>query len=436
MRTGDALLHACLDNPDDDVPRLVYADWLEENGDSGRAQFIRLQLLIAQHYRTGDVPPGVEARESELRLAHEAKWNPLPPSLRDTGSFDRGFINHVLVSTDEEAAAAARCPEVLQVAVGEGDFTDAGLAHLASLPYLVELSLGRAALTGDGMRALAQHPRLRRIEVTSYATITGSWLRYFRDAPRLVRIRTYSTRRDEAAPEEWAEWEESRAKRFKRMPVEDRGRAARAFLFDEEYSGWKGEGSLRLIQTHVTDADLELIAVLTGLKNLDLYETDVTSRGLRRLSECAELRILSLGNNDIDDLDGLAGMAQLRELGLIGMHVYRTGGGDEYPLTDTGTGVLATLTDLESLDLRFNPITDVTLERLAGLTKLRKLELDNTSITDHGLVHLRSLKNLEYLGLEDTPVTSKGAKELLGRLPKLRIEGKTNKAGRRRRPKK
>ena len=31
--THDAFLRAILDAPDDDTPRLVYADWLEERGE-------------------------------------------------------------------------------------------------------------------------------------------------------------------------------------------------------------------------------------------------------------------------------------------------------------------------------------------------------------------------------------------------------------------
>lgn len=40
---GGALLRAVLEKPEDDAPRLIYADWLEENGDGERAEFIRLQ---------------------------------------------------------------------------------------------------------------------------------------------------------------------------------------------------------------------------------------------------------------------------------------------------------------------------------------------------------------------------------------------------------
>ena len=44
--TGTALLAAILANPDEDTPRLVYADWLEENGEPERAEFIRVQCEL------------------------------------------------------------------------------------------------------------------------------------------------------------------------------------------------------------------------------------------------------------------------------------------------------------------------------------------------------------------------------------------------------
>lgn len=42
-----AFLRAIRDNPDDDLKRLVYADWLEENGEEARSDFIRVQVELA-----------------------------------------------------------------------------------------------------------------------------------------------------------------------------------------------------------------------------------------------------------------------------------------------------------------------------------------------------------------------------------------------------
>lgn len=48
MTHDDAFLQAILEAPDDDTPRLIYADWLDEHGDPARAEFIRLQYQIEE----------------------------------------------------------------------------------------------------------------------------------------------------------------------------------------------------------------------------------------------------------------------------------------------------------------------------------------------------------------------------------------------------
>jgi uncharacterized protein (TIGR02996 family) len=45
----DALLGSVLASPEDDAPRLVYADYLEENGEADRARFIRRQIHNARN---------------------------------------------------------------------------------------------------------------------------------------------------------------------------------------------------------------------------------------------------------------------------------------------------------------------------------------------------------------------------------------------------
>jgi uncharacterized protein (TIGR02996 family) len=46
-----ALLRAVLEAPDDDAPRLVMADWLEDHGEPGRAEFVRVQVELARSKR-------------------------------------------------------------------------------------------------------------------------------------------------------------------------------------------------------------------------------------------------------------------------------------------------------------------------------------------------------------------------------------------------
>src|SRR5262249_22968487 len=69
----ESFLHAIREAPEDDGPRLVMADWFEDNGDPGRAEFIRAQVRLA-----GDLNPderrALEQREQELLTANFTYW--------------------------------------------------------------------------------------------------------------------------------------------------------------------------------------------------------------------------------------------------------------------------------------------------------------------------------------------------------------------------
>ena len=59
-------LRAIRAEPNEDFPRLVYADWLEENGQAERAEFIRIQCAIAAG--TDDDPKRLALTHRENRL--------------------------------------------------------------------------------------------------------------------------------------------------------------------------------------------------------------------------------------------------------------------------------------------------------------------------------------------------------------------------------
>lgn len=46
MTDRDSFLRAIIENPQDDALRLIFADWLDEHGDSGRTEFIRVQVEL------------------------------------------------------------------------------------------------------------------------------------------------------------------------------------------------------------------------------------------------------------------------------------------------------------------------------------------------------------------------------------------------------
>src|SRR4051794_10588190 len=87
-----SLLQGCKDAPDDDAPRLVLADWLEEHGESDRAEFVRLSVrLAAQEVAVGDEAPSL-ARLHELSARHATRWLGALPDLGERLAFRRGLL--------------------------------------------------------------------------------------------------------------------------------------------------------------------------------------------------------------------------------------------------------------------------------------------------------------------------------------------------------
>lgn len=92
MRTREALLQAIADDPTDDELRLIYADWLEEDGDPARAEFIRVQIELASLPWPSERATVLSARAQALQHEHGQRWKEeLPPAFRDFTAYDRGF---------------------------------------------------------------------------------------------------------------------------------------------------------------------------------------------------------------------------------------------------------------------------------------------------------------------------------------------------------
>jgi uncharacterized protein (TIGR02996 family) len=80
-----ALLAAIVAHPDEDTPRLMYADWLDENGDPARAEFIRLH--IEWDRRPPYSPPAADLRARLIAAWESAGLNETP------NIYERGFIS-------------------------------------------------------------------------------------------------------------------------------------------------------------------------------------------------------------------------------------------------------------------------------------------------------------------------------------------------------
>lgn len=73
-----ALLQTCKDDLDDDTPRLILADWLEDHGETARAEFIRVQCE-ASHLTLAPVGIPINSGGSILLVQCEANHLTLAP---------------------------------------------------------------------------------------------------------------------------------------------------------------------------------------------------------------------------------------------------------------------------------------------------------------------------------------------------------------------
>src|SRR5579864_2131639 len=93
----NAFLHTICAHPDDDAPRLVYADWLDERGDP-RGEFIRVQCELAGLREDDPKWTALKEREQTLLSQHHEKWlKEIPEWAREDVEFHRGFVDSVAV---------------------------------------------------------------------------------------------------------------------------------------------------------------------------------------------------------------------------------------------------------------------------------------------------------------------------------------------------
>jgi uncharacterized protein (TIGR02996 family) len=138
-----AAFHAAvLAAPEDDFPRLIYADWLDEQGDP-RGQFIRLQ--IAAHAGDSEAEESAQALEKE----HGRTWAGRLASWAYKIGFSRGFPDSIVIRGDDflgHVAAIFRLAPIRKLTLIQ---TREPLRHILRMPHLANLT--SLHLTGCGL---------------------------------------------------------------------------------------------------------------------------------------------------------------------------------------------------------------------------------------------------------------------------------------------
>jgi uncharacterized protein (TIGR02996 family) len=169
MNDKTALLRAIAGHPDEDTPRLAYADWLQENGHTARASFIRGQIEYARLPDDSRQRRAVAFRCRQLLDAHEEDW--LEP--RDAFSFDwnwsRGFVETFVTAPPDlemQDAALFHTNPFRRLWVWELEGSTDGLELVPPDNRLLALDLIGNKLNANQLKKLAKmthFPHLREL---------------------------------------------------------------------------------------------------------------------------------------------------------------------------------------------------------------------------------------------------------------------------------
>jgi uncharacterized protein (TIGR02996 family) len=161
MSDRDALLAAVFIRPDDDAPRLVYADWLDEHAEPAQAAFIRAQVELA---RTNPNTDAYELIAEPLYVLWDRLLDELGPVAAGAAllmsDFRRGFVDtpiHLQVSAFRDGSP--RWWPRLPVRAVSIELTSWNVGELVRVPYLTRLR--ELVLSGDDPHGMVI-PRLAR----------------------------------------------------------------------------------------------------------------------------------------------------------------------------------------------------------------------------------------------------------------------------------
>ncbi len=410
----ETLLAAIIEHPDDDRPRLAMADLIAPR-DLRRAEFIRIQCLLAVPGDNDPRLPGLRNREEELLRDFAKQWAAPLDGWVEGSVFRRGFVEAVTVDlrqlVDHAHDIFGRAPvrELTLVYDGEDEEFLGGVMRVAQSPYLqrvTTLDLSQITLDEIAFSLLMASPHLRYLKslLISDEDCTVASAQVLAQASHLFQLNTLallgyigSTLGD--------------------VGVEILASAPHLSSVRE----------LLLINDRVGPTGVQALArspYLTHLTTLALGGGNYTLnriglQGVEALVSSpnfASLTSLDLDFNQIGDkgAEALAVSSYMTNITSLRLQANMIG--------DAGARALATshaFSQLSLLDLSHNPIGDRGIEALAVsplLAQLSILWLYQTRITWRAvqtLVNTPSALHLRELNLVNTAVGHKGVEALL-----------------------
>ena len=168
-----AFLQAIIANPADDAVRLIFADWLDDNGEPERAEFIRVQLRLAElrplsaYFFTGE-PEREEFDRLERRERELLPRQPYPSfPIRLMPTWRRGFVAEINCQLSDWIGE--ECPECGETGVVR--------------PYCSECH-GTGRVGGHGPAIVRQQPIERVVTERKSLGYAGGWC-WFTEGDRL-----------------------------------------------------------------------------------------------------------------------------------------------------------------------------------------------------------------------------------------------------------
>jgi uncharacterized protein (TIGR02996 family) len=318
--TEDAFLEDIIENPDDDAPRLVFADWLDDNGDPERAEFIRLQCALAG---SPDDPGRSRwlARETELRQKHGKTWAGPVARVADEYHFRRGFVESVRLPVARVVSKAkelfARQP-LRMVAAHLAPAAD--IKKFAQLPEARRLAVLNisSSMRAAGFRALIESPNLAGLLGLAVhdSPIGSAGLKALLDAPLLERLTHLDLSATGIGPDGVVELADSpRTRSLVALNLRGLGLTGETLNLLDSSEYLKRVRRLGLWYNHLGDDGLEWFVqtpLFARLRSLDLGYNRLTARGARALAEAPALiglRSLWLGVDQLGD-EGVLALAR------------------------------------------------------------------------------------------------------------------------------